>query len=253
MVMEFLCPKGHKIRCSQERAGKAAKCPKCGVKFFIPQLSEIATSDSGNWATASVEASGSPGSGLGRQDQIEFLCPRGHRLWASVELQGRPGQCPDCGSKFHIPTLEDYEQFESAVADPDALASPEESALNLDELEPLARDAGSKLHPAGRGETLPTHGNTAEPPGQMSPRPGLANLLAEWIEQGAEHVAVEIRTSDGEVCRPSRVLPGLCSAELLAFTLPGEDEKPRIVIVPYAAITRLEVRGLDELPEELTR
>jgi hypothetical protein len=35
-VIEFLCPNNHKIRCSDDRAGQEAKCPKCGVKFLIP-------------------------------------------------------------------------------------------------------------------------------------------------------------------------------------------------------------------------
>jgi hypothetical protein len=35
-VIEFLCPNNHRIRCPDEQAGRAAKCPKCGVKFLIP-------------------------------------------------------------------------------------------------------------------------------------------------------------------------------------------------------------------------
>ena len=35
-MIEFLCPNNHKIRCSDDRAGHEAKCPKCGVKFLIP-------------------------------------------------------------------------------------------------------------------------------------------------------------------------------------------------------------------------
>jgi hypothetical protein len=35
-VIEFLCPNNHKIRCPDDQAGRAAKCPKCGVKFLIP-------------------------------------------------------------------------------------------------------------------------------------------------------------------------------------------------------------------------
>lgn len=35
-VIEFLCPNNHRIRCPDDQAGHAAKCPKCGVKFLIP-------------------------------------------------------------------------------------------------------------------------------------------------------------------------------------------------------------------------
>lgn len=35
-MIEFLCPNNHRIRCPDEQAGRAAKCPKCGAKFVIP-------------------------------------------------------------------------------------------------------------------------------------------------------------------------------------------------------------------------
>jgi hypothetical protein len=35
-VIECLCPNNHKIRCPDDLAGRAAKCPKCGMKFPIP-------------------------------------------------------------------------------------------------------------------------------------------------------------------------------------------------------------------------
>lgn len=36
-MIEFLCPNSHRIRCSDDQAGQKAKCPKCGVKFIIPE------------------------------------------------------------------------------------------------------------------------------------------------------------------------------------------------------------------------
>jgi hypothetical protein len=39
-VIEFLCPNNHRIRCPDDQAGRAAKCPKCGVKFLIPSDGE---------------------------------------------------------------------------------------------------------------------------------------------------------------------------------------------------------------------
>ena len=50
-VIDFLCPNGHRIRCQAEQVGRAAKCPRCGVKFRVPEPadqggSEAATSDS---------------------------------------------------------------------------------------------------------------------------------------------------------------------------------------------------------------
>jgi len=35
-MIEFLCPNGHHIRCGDQQAGRAAKCPRCGVAFRVP-------------------------------------------------------------------------------------------------------------------------------------------------------------------------------------------------------------------------
>ncbi|MBN2580207.1 MAG: hypothetical protein JXB10_14555 [Pirellulales bacterium] len=40
-MFEFLCPNGHCIRCSETLVGKAAKCPKCGAKFRIPDPQDL--------------------------------------------------------------------------------------------------------------------------------------------------------------------------------------------------------------------
>jgi hypothetical protein len=36
MPIEAICPSGHKILCPDDRAGRAAKCPRCGAAFRIP-------------------------------------------------------------------------------------------------------------------------------------------------------------------------------------------------------------------------
>ena len=45
-MIEFLCPEGHKIRCPKEKAGRPAKCPKCGVGFRIPTIEELGLGES---------------------------------------------------------------------------------------------------------------------------------------------------------------------------------------------------------------
>lgn len=36
MAIEAFCPNGHKILCPDDRAGRMAKCPRCGAPFRIP-------------------------------------------------------------------------------------------------------------------------------------------------------------------------------------------------------------------------
>ncbi len=173
MVIEFLCPNGHKIRCADDRANKPAKCPKCGVKFYVPGPEEMEPSESGAWATAPVQASGSPGSSsskMASRDQIEFLCPNGHRLWAAVALQGRPGQCPECGSKFHIPTLADYEQ--QLRRDPRRRTRSSISRISPPRSSAATRPASSPASCRSRARTLFKSLRQGQPGGRLPHPPG---------------------------------------------------------------------------------
>ena len=44
-MIEFLCPNGHRIRCQAEQVGRAAKCPRCGVKFLVPDPNDVGVSE----------------------------------------------------------------------------------------------------------------------------------------------------------------------------------------------------------------
>jgi hypothetical protein len=124
-VIVFLCPNGHKIRCQEDQAGRIAKCPQCGVKFRIPNQAEMKTlptidSDPSisrpDFTESSLPNMKPPSQGAGiKEHQIEFLCPNGHRLHGPASLQGKPGECPDCGSRFHIPTYDEVPAEEKAT------------------------------------------------------------------------------------------------------------------------------------------
>ncbi|MGA2254491.1 MAG: hypothetical protein ABSG53_07515, partial [Thermoguttaceae bacterium] len=151
-MIEFLCPEGHKIRCPAEKAGRPAKCPKCGVGFRIPTIEELGLGEStvADSSLAGEEVTNVPAvppslSGIGNQSavrtnpakerQIEFLCPNGHHLHGPASLQGRAGECPECSSRFRIPTIDAPE------AEPEPLAEPEVSAeeeITLENAMPLA-------------------------------------------------------------------------------------------------------------------
>ena len=119
-VIDFLCPNGHRIRCPADQAGQVAKCPRCGVKFRVPSAEETETDESnqtGSDVSSAELVSGAPGGSSDsqprvppREPQIEFLCPNGHHLHGPASLQGRPGACPECGSRFRIPVVDEAQE-----------------------------------------------------------------------------------------------------------------------------------------------
>ena len=44
-LMKFLCPNGHQLSTSVDRAGKPGQCPKCGVKFLVPEADDADEAD----------------------------------------------------------------------------------------------------------------------------------------------------------------------------------------------------------------
>ena len=140
MAFQFLCPNGHKIRCSEDREGKPAKCPRCGVKFRVPQPSEPGApqqDSAGNDRPSSThleslsiedspETAGVAAGPATAEDQIEFLCPNNHLLHGPVGLQGEAGECPECGSRFaHSVRTDESEEAAPEPISPPNLREPE--------------------------------------------------------------------------------------------------------------------------------
>ncbi len=243
MVIEFLCPQGHKIRCGDDRAGKPAKCPKCGVKFYVPGPEDSEPSDSGSWATAPAETSSNPGSGSAGalKEQIEFLCPNGHRVWAPVSLQGRAGQCPDCGSRFHIPTLADYEEM------PLDIVSSEDSVVNL---EPLGGFHGNGSSSAKLNGPSPWADNPGQPISEVTDGDEMAKFLASVVADLPEGASIELLTTDGQKYVPEQLAKGLCDSARLAFSAKSDGDTHSLVVLPWPSIARIEIHGLKQLPLE---
>lgn len=143
-MIEFLCPEGHRIRCPKEKAGRPAKCPKCGVEFRIPTIEELGLAEAAasdpplvdsepDGPVAAEPADAMPSTAATtttKERQIEFLCPNGHHLHGPASLQGRAGECPECGSRFRIPVVDepDMESFEESLEAPE-LAPESETPL----------------------------------------------------------------------------------------------------------------------------
>lgn len=229
MSIQFLCPNGHSIRCSEEQAGRGAKCPKCGVKFRIPKLEEIAA---GEKATATPLAQPSTGP-VSAEEQIEFLCPNGHRLFGPARLQGRPGQCPECGAKFRIPSYDEIELEEDAI--------PEQDLIQLSRSEDHS-DSGLVLEETT--ETEPLWDETLE---------GIGSVVACLWERKRKEAVLELECEDGTTFVPDGFLPASRSGTHGLFALEEPDGTYTLMAVAWSSIRRVRLRRATGLPSDFQR
>jgi predicted RNA-binding Zn-ribbon protein involved in translation (DUF1610 family) len=261
MVIEFLCPNGHKIRCGDERAGRAAKCPKCDEKFYIPEPWDLEKSDSGTWPTVSAQSRsvGPSGTGTktgdkpGRDEQIEFLCPNGHRLSAATRLQGRPGECPECGTKFRIPTYEDArgkpQADEEKPLDGIDLTTNDDSAMNLDEMGAFEGNQDSDARPAVE-EILAAVRTSGS--GRLASAGGagsLGKLFPQLWARKSPGAVIELHLSGGEKIVPNRFSSKLSQGSHGVFLVEETDQTHTLAVVAWESIERLLVRGVKSVPE----
>jgi len=261
MVIRFLCPNGHKIHCPDEQAGRAAKCPKCGVRFRIPDPSEIEEDDSevsdSEASQAQLSDSGEflTGSGAGvetvdEDQEIEFLCPNGHRLHGPASLQGRPGQCPECGARFRIPSYDEIPDEEEEEAEEQISVTrtdrQAEQDVALEELDEAEQDAEEELaidDTAGL-EQIATETPTALP---------LVGLFLKLWKAKPPGATVELHLEGGEVITPGRFAATLSQGSHGLFGTAESDETYTLTAVAWASVTRVVVRGMNELPDEMAK
>ena len=270
-MIEFLCPNGHRIRCQAEQAGRPAKCPSCGVKFLVPNpndrdVSEAVGSDSNvsRPEFTDSDASKKPPFGGGmslKEPQIEFLCPNGHRLHGSPSLQGRPGECPECGSRFRIPTYEEISLEEEAAQDiglgrADSREGPGSDAHSptmpaiptLPKLEePLPMRPPSIEQMPAEEVAMPTTISGRGVTGQS-----MAALVARLWDMRPKDATVELRLRDGETIVLHQFLKKLSSqTHQGVFAVSEADGSVSLTAVAWDAVARATLRGLKELPKEL--
>ena len=260
-MIEFLCPNGHRIRCQADHVGRAAKCPRCGVKFLVPNpsdvgVSEAAGSDSNTLRPEFTNSGTSdkklpmPGAGASKEPQMEFLCPNGHRLHGPASLQGKPGQCPECGSRFRIPVYEDIPAEEKAESQirlgrVDGRGGSDAGVRVVAEAHPVASPGGS---PVTREEGL----MAASSAGRVAPGQAMAALFVRLWDTRPEGATVELRLRDGETVLPHQFLKRLSQQSRQGvFAVQEADGTTSLVAVAWEAVARVSVRGLSELPHEL--
>lgn len=242
MVIKFLCPNGHNVHAPDEHAGRNAKCPQCGAKFQIPTPSKVE-----RLPAVEEPAPGDPQpESAAKEPEIEFLCPNGHRLHGPTSLQGRPGQCPECGSRFRIPSYSEDVSDEESVEQQIGIGGVDGmgSTVNLEEI-------ASAAEADEPGYQLDIPARTVPPPVPLTVHPW-AGLMAKLWKQHAPGSVVEVLLADGEALVPDRFSAANGASHAL-FAVKNSNGTYTVSAVTWDSISRVLVRGLKKLPDELFR
>jgi hypothetical protein len=260
MLIQFLCPNGHRIHCDAKRAGLAAKCPKCGEKFRIPTLAELESAGAimgdtpapdmgeGPSQAAAPEADISPGSATSA-DQIEFLCPNNHLIHAPAELQGKPGHCPQCGSKFRVPS---YDESSGGEGHPESMSVDTlgGSSEAMEAPPPLEEPQTGLATPVGRESSPPSlHVEEMTQSGPITAAHPFFGLFCRLWGHKAEGTSVEIRYGEGQRLTPDRFARGLSTGNHAVFAVDEPNGTYILTTIPWASITAVVMRGMKSLPE----
>ncbi len=283
MVIKFTCPceLNRKMQVPDNRAGKNAKCPECGLPFVIPKPDPA---DSANGA-------------LRAEELLEFLCPNEEcpkqLLQAPASMAGKRGQCPHCGSKFRVPypeelhtdtdegervaeaagdsgpqdgadslgravaearstdVVEDVEEIEEPEApappaeeEPAPEPPPEEvePPLNFEFIESVVDSSRSEEDLDSAADDMPPH-NASEHP--------MAALFEKIWDESEREAVVELRLTTGEMITPVHYSHDFSRGQHGIFGSLDREGRHVLEVIPWDNIARVTVRGLSELPATL--
>ena len=264
MAIEFACPNGHRLSCSDDRAGTQGKCPKCGVAFQVPNASTLSpvgppprgpalatTAKTGGIGNGDSSSEGGAGdstvigaAGRSKTQQIQFLCPSGHKLNGPASLQGQPGQCPHCGMKFRIPFLDDDSPEGSRVS----MVEDLEEGLELEELEEVEELDEDEFEEEEYQEPIAEQMASFLPPMVNEPDHSLAKLFPMLWNEKHHGAVIEIHLGDGVTLLPDWWSERMSLGDHVLFALQTSDGNYVMEAVPWDAIKRITVRRITELP-----
>jgi hypothetical protein len=183
---------------------------------------------------------------------IEFLCPNGHRLNGPVSLQGRPGECPECGSRFRVPSygddLSDEEPLDEQQISRGHIGGGPDSKLG---------QAGevSDSTPAESGYSLdlenPSDAASHDAAQTRGAHPWLSVFPKLWAQKSLSGGIIEIGLADGDTIVPERFARSVSQRAHAVFAVKDASGTLTITAIPWESIARVHVRGLKKLPDDL--
>ena len=259
-MLQFQCPNEHKIRCPDGQAGRGAKCPKCGVTFMVPDF-DVAGEKDGTPPAELVKAEAMPepspppaalGPKKPKEPQIEFLCPNGHRLHGPPSLQGKPGQCPECGSKFRIPSYDEDLSAEEGLEQDLSVGRADGEGSDVDMADEIeGEDQGEPTYQLDFDQEGHEE-QGIEPQASESKRHPMAKLFpALWSHKGSG-VVVEVLLTSGDSLMPESFAPD-ASGQYALFSVRTSNGAYTVTAVAWRDVFQVQVRGLKHLPGDLFR
>jgi hypothetical protein len=202
-----------------------------------------------------------------KEPQIEFLCPQGHHLHGPASLQGRPGECPECGSRFRIPTLEEAasplpeEEIRLEEDTTDGRTAEEAAAAGREPRKPdvpTAARAKPSDSDASVALDLPAEAIVG-PPGEGPPGEGpagrhpMAELFTRFWAARAEGSRVEVHLASGGVLLPDGYVETPSEQDHAVLVSRDPDGAHTVTIVPWDSVARVILRGIRQVPGQVVR
>jgi Zn finger protein HypA/HybF involved in hydrogenase expression len=272
MVIRFLCPNGHQLTAPESLAGKAGKCPKCGLAFAVPTLEEIGAAEtegtaeppaeepqsepeiSGSQASGSIDLNLQTNSGSAKSDKgsnvFVFLCPNGHKLNGPPTLKGKAGQCPHCGARFRIPSDDDLEPEEVSEPVPESEPEPEIPADEPLDAE-LAEEAPEEIVDPQEPEEPPAEEVYVDPPAETGH--ALGYVFARLWDQRYEGTEVELYLKDGDLLSPEYYCDNLSCREYGVFANKNGDGEFAFTLIHWDDVRKVLVKKIPLLPRPMFR
>jgi len=255
-LIEFECPQGHRLSCAASKAGSAATCPKCGQRFIVPggeaDAAAIADSSSASGVTLSNAGNGAATQATA-EEMIVFLCPNGHTLNGPKSLQGHPGKCPHCGSKFRIPNYDEQEWAEQHHGREDTVVDDEMQATEAQQtvqgetlLEAIEVDGDEDEivdgHLLDDFEPHPEQTPTVHP---------LAVLFQRLWREQVRGGSIELHLQDGSSVVPHRYAEAASRGPCGVFAVRDVEKSYTISAIAWSDVRRVVIRRVSKLPTDL--